>query len=168
MAIEDLINYNASLDYFKSGVEIFGQRISFFVPNHLKMHGNENIDKIKEEATGVPNIATSYKAYSIKGFIDFNLRKSVMFHFNWFPEDADQVCVLVTAPTSLITIDSYVRTSVLEGNSVWGDSVFTIRKIFDDGMYKILSRFYMMVPIVSKELNEVITPARYKGAYTIL
>ncbi len=168
MAIEDLINYNASLRYFESGVGIFGQRISFFTPDRKNLYGHENIDKIKEEATGVPSISTSYKAYSIKGFIDFTLRKSIMHHFNWFPEDTDQICVLVTTPTSLITVDSYIRTSVIEGVSVWGDTTFSIRKIFDDGMYKILSRFYMLVPIVSRELNETISPQRYKGDYTIL
>ncbi len=168
MGIEDLISYSASREYFKSGVEIFGQRISFFNPDRKNLHGYENLDRIKEEATGVPNIATSYNAYSVKGFIDFTLRKSVMHHFNWFPEDADQVCVLVTSPQDLITIDSYIRTSVIESVSVWGDIVFSIRKIFDDGMYKILSRFYMLTPIVSKELNEVLLPERFKGAYTIL
>ncbi len=168
MAIEDLINYNASLDYFTNGVQIFGQRVSFFIPDHTKMYGNENLDKVKEEATGVPNISTSYKAYSIKAFIDFTLRRSVMYHFNWFPEDADQICVMVAAPTDLITIDSYIRTSVIEGVSVWGDTMFSIRKIFDDGMYKILSRFYMLVPIVSNELNELLTPQRYEGAYKVL
>ncbi len=152
MGIENLISYDASLAYFKSGVDIFGQRLSFFTPDRKNTYGNENMDKIKEEATGVPNISTSYKAYSVKGFIDFILRKSVMHHFNWFPEDADQVCVLVTTPNSLITIDSYIRTSIIDSVSVWGDIIFSIRKIFDDGTYK---NFILFLHAYSHRLERI-------------
>lgn len=166
--IDSLVAYDAYLNYIRSAINIFGQQISFFVPNRESFYGYENIDKAKEEATGVPNIATSYKAYQTKAFIDFTLCRSIMNRFSWFPEDSDKYCILYTTPNDLITQETIVRTSTPGDISSWGDMMFSVYRIFDDGLYKTLSRSIILVPISSQELNVLLSPDRYQDKIRIV
>lgn len=165
MGIESLINYDAYLNYVSSAVDIFGQHISFFNPNRQDMYGYENLDQAKQEATGVLNIATSYSPFKTKAFIDFTLRKSVMHHFNWYPENSDQLCTMWCHPNEFINQETIIRTSIPGQTSVWGDMLFSVYRIFDNGMYKTLSRFYILTPIASRELSDLLSPERYKDTY---
>jgi len=165
-AIQSLQEYNAYLEFVKSAVAIFGQECLVFVPTSKKFYGYEDLQEEQIQELGT-DIKTSYKAYRLKMYIDFILRRSVMYHFNYFPEDADNQCTAFAAPNDVIIPGSFIRTRGIENVSTWGDIILQVMTIKDDGKYKTLNRIYFLKPVNSLELNQLLSPMRYQNIEVI-
>jgi hypothetical protein len=110
-----------------SAIDKFGAWVTLFTPSApLTMSGYENLADF-----------TQAKA---KCFIDFNPKRRVFYHFNWFPENEDQVIMAYFPLATAVAVDQFVRTTTIEQVSPYGDLLFKIVKVGDDGKYRPLKR----------------------------
>jgi hypothetical protein len=81
----------------------------------------------------VGDIANSFTPFQMKIWIDFNVKRSVYYHFNLNPEDPDnkELVVAYMPSNSVVREGAFVRTAVPSGASVWGDLIFAVVRIID-------------------------------------
>jgi hypothetical protein len=62
---------------------------------------------------------------------------------------------------SVVREGAFVRTAVSSGVSTWGDLLFSVVRVVDEGQFKTLKRTYFMRPVVSAELHRLLDPAKF-------
>ena len=162
MGYEALVNYDFMLRLQDKSLEIVGQPCSIWVPRQQITLGYEDLGKWVEQWTGVSNIANSFEGYRARVWIEFNIKRGVYYHFNLNPEDEDnkQLVMAYLPMNSLVREGAFIRTAIAGGASVWGDMIFSVVRIVDEGQFKTLRRTYFLRPVVSAELNRLLDPVK--------
>lgn len=158
MGYEALIDYDFYSRLQDKALDIVGQPCTVWVPKQQVTLGYEDLGKWVEQWTGVSRIANSFQKFQAKIWIEFNIKRSVAYHFNIDPnaEENSQLVMATLPTTSLVREGAFVRTSVPDGVSVWGDLVFVVTKVVDEGQFKTLKRTYFLRPVVAAELNSLL------------
>jgi hypothetical protein len=161
MGWDELTNYDFYHNLQDRGLEKFGQACSIWVPYQQVTLGYEGLGKWVEQWTGVSNIANSFSSFRARVWIEFNVKRGVYYHFNLNPEDDDnKQLVMATLPSSsLVREGAFIRTAVPDGVSIWGDLIFAVVRVVDEGQFKTLKRTYFLRPVVSAELHRLLDPA---------
>lgn len=158
MSIESFQAYNQSAVYMQRQLEKWGQPCTVFVPDSLRETGYEDLtpEEVKK-TTGVLKAGTRFKRINTICFINFKVTKSVFYHFNWFPEDAEELCMAFFPDNQTIQVDTFVRTAQVESVSKYGDLIFRVVDIKSDGLYRSLKKYYFLRPVSSTEVQNLLT-----------
>jgi hypothetical protein len=163
MAVSDLLEYDALAMIMERSIDIYGQMSTVWIPKRQDTLGYEDLGKWVETLTGVKDIANAFTPFQSKVWIEFNIKRGVYYHFNLNPEDQDnkELVMAYLPANSVVREGAFVRTAVPDGVSVWGDLIFSVVRVVDEGMFKTLKRTYFMRPVVSAELNRLLDPAKF-------
>jgi len=158
MGYEALSDYDFFLKFQDKALSIVGQPCTIWVPKQQVTLGYENLGSWIEQWTGVKDISNSFSMFQDKIWIEFNIKRGVYYHFNLNPEDEDnKQLVMAFLPTnSLVREGAFIRSAIAGGVSVWGDLIFTVARVFDEGQFRTLRRTYLLRPVVSAELNKLL------------
>lgn len=156
MSVNSFQEYNAYLRYMNSVVSIWGQPSSIFVPKQNVTLGYENLASSLESETGVSDIANLYSVYQYKVYIDFNPKKSVFYHFNYFPKEGEDPTIAFMPSNSVVRENSFIRTSACGQTSIWGDLIFEITHIEEDGVFQLLKRTYFLKQVSDRQLHRLL------------
>lgn len=157
MSIESFQAYNLTSIYMERQLKIWGQPCTVFIPSSTREVGYEDLSSEEvQKQTGVIKAGTKYTRVNTRVFINFKVNKSVFYHFNWFPEEAEELCMAYFPENSIITPDTFVRTSQVDYVSKYGDLIFRVVDIKDDGLYRTLARTYFLRPVSSSEVQNLL------------
>lgn len=158
MSLESYQSYNLTSVYMQRQLDRWGQPCTVFVPDSLREIGYEDLtpEQVKEQ-TGVLRAGTRFKRINTMCFINFKVTKSVYYHFNWFPEESEELCMAFFPENSVITVDTFVRTAQVETVSKYGDLIFKVADIKSDGLYRSLKKYYFLRPVSSSEVQNLLT-----------
>lgn len=153
MSIENFINYEAYIQLQNRQLEIWGQPMTVFSPERkvalgYEDTGYEEIERMDSDKV----LGNKYSKSQTRGWINFTVKKSVYYHHNWFPDEGEELCLAFFNSESTIKENDYIRTSVPEATSIWGDMIFEVRKIFDEGLAQVLQRTYLLKPTSNADL----------------
>jgi hypothetical protein len=164
MSVEGLISYDILSRIIDRSLDIYGQPSTLFVPKRQDTLGYEDLGAWAESFAGVKDISNSFTMFHSKVWIEFNIKRGVYYHFNLNPEDSDNKdLVLAYLPTnSVVREGAFIRTAVPSGASVWGDLIFSVVKVVDEGQFKTLKRSYFLRPVVSEELRALLDPVKFQ------
>ena len=145
--IESLTSYRVPAVYMDRLVSLWGQPVTVFIPSSLRELGYENQSPSRIlDQTGVPSTGTTFERWNTEAFIDFN----------WFPQDADELCTAFFKFSANVGEGAYVRTAQLDNASKWGDLLFRVVKVMEDGRYQALKRSHFLRPVVGSELHNLL------------
>ena len=153
---ERLFNYTYYRNYVSKTLQVYGQPCLLINrPNPTFLGYEDGLEESLEHGYSSP-IPQAFTTYEAKCWIEFNIRKSVFYHFNWFPENSeDLVACYIDLPETAKEFN-YIRTSIAGQVSIWGENMFSIERVMDDGMFKTLTRTYFLRPVVSQELKSLL------------
>jgi hypothetical protein len=127
MAFRSMFTYDIAQKTQDAVLKHMGVEVTVFAPRDpLRMQGYENL--------------ADFDQFKAVCFIDFNPKRRVFYHFNWFPEDQDQVIAAYFPVATNVAVDWFIRTKTIQQVSPYGDLLFKIVKIGDDGKYIPLKR----------------------------
>jgi hypothetical protein len=154
MSVENFLNYEAYVKFMDRQVSIFGQPASFYTPTNKTALGYEDtrpsdIDKLDSDKV----LGNQYKRTEGRIWINFTVNKSVFYRFNYFPEDSEEFCTAFVNSESTLREGDYIRTAIPEATSIWGDILFSVRKIQDVGFSQVLQRIYFLKPTNNADLQ---------------
>ena len=154
MSIENFLNYEAYIKYMDKQLSIWGQPCSIFSPERKVALGYEdtNYSEIDEMNTDVV-LGNKYHKTQGRIWINFTVSKSTYYHFNWFPEEGEELCSAYINSDSPLNEHDYIVTAIPEATSIWGTMYFEVRKILDDGLAQVLKRTYMLKPVNNADLQ---------------
>lgn len=154
MSIENFLNYESYINYMDKQLEIFAQPCTIFSPERKVNLGYEdtNYSEIDEMNTDVV-LGNKYHKTQGRIWINFTVSKSTYYHFNWFPEEGEELCSAFINSDSGINEHDYIVTAIPEATSIWGTMYFEVRKILDDGLAQVLKRTYMLKPVNNADLQ---------------
>lgn len=155
MAVESLVGYNRMFAMQNRTLAIYGQPATVFVPDQWRSLGYEDMTPAESDSTGVDYLGTTWKKQRTTCWIEFHVKKSVLYHFNYFPDGQEELTSALFRTGSQIRDGCFVRTSVPGQVSIWGDVLFHVVKIFDEGLFKTLKRTVFMRPYAGKELYDL-------------
>ena len=163
MGFEALTEYDFFLKFQDKALEKVGQPCTIWVPKQQVTLGYEDLGTWIEQWTGVSNISNSFTMFQANVWIEFNIKRGVYYHFNMSPEDEDnKQLVQAFLPTnSLVREGAFIRTAVPDGVSVWGDLMFAVVRVVDEGQFKTLKRTYFLRPVVSAELHKLLDVSKF-------
>ena len=155
MSVENFLNYEAYVKFMDRQVSIFGQPASFYTPTNKTALGYEDtrpsdIDKLDSDKI----LGNQYKRSEGRIWINFTVNKSVFYRFNWFPEDSEELCTAFIKSDSQLKENDYIRTAVPGCTSIYGDTIFVVRKIQDVGLVQVLQRMYFLKPTSNADLQK--------------
>ena len=78
------------------------------------------------------------------------------YHFNWFPEDQAELSIAYFELNAPVAAESFIRTATIDGVSSYGDMIFKIVKIFDEGMFRVLKRTCFIKPLSDQNLADLL------------
>jgi hypothetical protein len=142
MGFDNVMDYNAIAAAQNKIIDIYGVNMRIFFP--LKESQNTMLGYEDQK---------KYDFRKVKCFIDFNPKRRIFYHFNYFPEDEDRVVPAYFYTWEDIRVDYYLRTFVPEEKSPYGDLIYKIIKPIDEGKYKVLKRTHFITPVISDELQ---------------
>ena len=155
MSVENFLNYESYIKYMDKQVAIWGQPATMYVPNRSSNLGYEDTSKLETDRMGADeSLSTQYEKKRIRIWINFTIPKKVFYKFNWFPDEADELCMAFTNSDSELKENDYVRTAVPEATSIWGDMIFKVVKVQDTGLSQVLQRAYFLKPAQNADLNK--------------
>lgn len=154
MSIENFLNYESYINYMDKQLEIWAQPCTIFSPERKVNLGYEdtNYSEIDEMNTDVV-LGNKYHKTQGRIWINFTVSKSTYYHFNWFPEEGEELCSAFINSDSGINEHDYIVTAIPEATSIWGIMYFEVRKILDDGLAQVLKRTYMLKPVNNADLQ---------------
>lgn len=154
MSIENFLKYESYINYMDKQLEIFAQPCTIFSPERKVNLGYEdtNYSEIDEMNTDVV-LGNKYHKTQGRVWINFTVSKSTYYHFNWFPEEGEELCSAFINSDSGINEHDYIVTAIPEATSIWGTMYFEVRKILDDGLAQVLKRTYMLKPVNNADLQ---------------
>ena len=155
MSVENWLNYDSYITYQDKQIEIFGQPCTVYHPERKIALGYEdtNYSEIKEMDSDKV-LGNIYHKTENRIWINFNVKKNVFYRFNWFPDDSDELCMAVMKSDSVVKEDDYIRTAIPGATSIWGDMIFNVVKIFDEGIANVLRRTYFLKPTNNADLQK--------------
>lgn len=155
--IESLTSYRVPAVYMDRLVALWGQPVTVFIPSSFRELGYENQSPSRIlDQTGVPSTGTTFERWNTEAFIDFKVQRRTLYHFNWFPQDADELCTAFFKFSANVGEGAYVRTAQLDNASKWGDLLFRVVKVMEDGRYQALKRYHFLRPVVGSELHNLL------------
>lgn len=154
MSIENFLNYEAYINYMDKQLEIWAQPCTIFSPERKIALGYEdtNYSEIDKMNTDVV-LGNKYHKSQGRIWINFTVSKSTYYHFNWFPDEGEELCSAFINSDSPLNEHDYIVTAIPEATSVWGTMYFEVRKILDDGLAQVLKRTYMLKPVNNADLQ---------------
>ena len=154
MSVENFLNYEQYINYMDKQLSIWGQPCSIFTPERKVALGYEdtNYSEIDEMNTDVV-LGNKYHKTQGRIWINFTVSKSTYYHFNWFPDDGEELCSAYINSDSPLNEHDYIVTAIPEATSIWGTMYFEVRKILDDGLAQVLKRTYMLKPVNNADLQ---------------
>ena len=153
---EALSNYDFFLKFQDKALKKVGQLCSIWVPKQQVTLGYEDLGKWVEQWTGVSNISNSFTMYQAKVWIEWQVKRSIAYKFNFNVEETKDLVTAFLPTNSLVREGSFIRTAVGSNVSTWGDHILAVVRIEDLGAYKTLQRTYFLRPVVSAELNKLL------------
>lgn len=158
MSIENFLQYNSYINLQNRQLEIWGQPCRIYIPSNKTNLGYENVtEKEVEKLNSDKVLANQYTKYDTeKIWINFTIKKNVFYKLNWFPDDGDELCMAVMTSNSFVREGAYIRTSLPERNSIWGDMIFQVVRIEDIGLARTLQRTYFLKPTNNSDLYSVL------------
>ena len=154
MSVENFLQYEAYIKLMDKQLSIWGQPCTIFSPERKVALGYEDtnyseIDKMNSDVV----LGNKYHKTQGRIWINFTVSKSVFYHFNWFPDDGEELCSAYINSDSPLNEHDYIVTAIPEATSVWGTMYFEVRKILDDGLAQVLKRTYMLKPVKNADLQ---------------
>ena len=158
MGYEALVNYDFFFKFQDKALEKVGQPCTIWVPKQQVTLGYEDLGAWIEQWTGVKDISNSFSVFQANIWIEFQIKRGVYYHYNLNPEDEDnKQLVMAYLPTnSLVREGVFIRTAVAGGVSCWGDLMFAVARVVEEGQFKALRRVYFLRPVVSAELHTLL------------
>jgi hypothetical protein len=155
MSIENFIGYEQYITFMDRQLEIWGQPATIFSPERKVAFGYEDTTYSEIEKRDSDKVlGNKYHKYPARIWINFTLSKSVFYHFNWFPEDSEELCTAFVNSEVPLKENDYVRTAIPGATSIWGDMIFIVAKIKDDGLAQVLKRTYFLKPTNNADLQK--------------
>lgn len=141
MAFRSMFTYTGARAAQDKAIEKFGAWVTVFEPVvPLNMQGYENLSEFRQ--------------FRAQCSIDFHVKRRVFYHFNWFPENEDQVTMAYFPLITDLKVDWYIRTAVAEQVSPYGDMLFKIVKVADDGKYRTLRRIAFLNAVSDQNMYD--------------
>ena len=155
MSVENFLNYEAYIKFMDRQLSIFGQPCSIYSPSNRTALGYEDtrpsdIDKLDSDEV----LGNKYTRTEGRIWINFTVNKSVYYRFNWFPEEGEELCTAFINSDSKLRDGDYIRTAVPGCTSIWGDTIFSVRKIQDIGLIQVLQRMYFLKQTSNADLQK--------------
>ena len=155
MSVENFLNYEAYIEYMDKQLEIWGQPCLAYSPERKVAFGYEDtgyneIDRMDSDKV----LGNKYHKAPCRIWINFTVSKSVYYKHNWFPDEGEELCMAVLNSDSPVKENDYIRTALPEATSIWGDMIFEVRKILDDGVANVLKRIYLLKPTSNADLHK--------------
>ena len=155
MSIENFIGYEQHITFMDRQLEIWGQPATVFSPERKIALGYEDTTyKEIEKRDSDKVLGNKYHKYPTRIWINFTVSKSVFYHFNWFPEDSEELCTAFINSDVPLKENDYVRTAIPGATSIWGDMIFVVAAIKDDGLGQVLKRTYFLKPTNNADLQK--------------
>jgi len=155
MSVENFLNYEAYIKLQDRQLEIFGQPCSFYSPtNKINLGYEDTTPNTVNKMDSDPVLGNKYIRTEGRIWINFTVNKSVYYRRNWFPDENEELCLAFINSDSCIREGDYIRTAIPGATSVWGDMIFSVRKIFDDGLINVLQRTYLLKPTANADLHK--------------
>jgi hypothetical protein len=166
VSVDGLVGYDVFAKIIDRSLDIYGQPSTLFVPRRQDTLGYEDLGKWVETLAGVKDIANHFSVFQAKVWIEFNIKRGVYYHFNLNPEDSDnrELVMAYLQTNSVVREGAFVRTAIPSGASIWGDLIFSVVRVVDEGQFQTLKRTYFLRPVVSAELHRLLDPACFKGS----
>jgi len=155
MAVQDIIQFNQYLHLQNRTLDIYGQPCTIFIPDNYKVLGYEDSSIEKADTTGVNYLGCHWRKVKTTCWLDFSVEKSVLYRWNFFPEDQDSLIFGLFKVNADIRDECFIRTTVPGQTSIWGDVLLKIINMKDRGMFQTLHRAHFLRAYVSNELNEL-------------
>ena len=141
MAFHSMFVYTGARAVQNSAIRKLGAPVTIFKSTKpIVMQGYENLE--------------TFDQFPERCFIDFHVKRRVFYHFNWFPENEDQITLGYFPLESPVAADWFVRTKQIGELSPYGDIIFKIVKVGDDGKYQPLKRTVFMTALTDAVLYE--------------
>ena len=158
MGVKEFLSWEQYIHYMDRQLEIFGQPCTIFTPERQIALGYEDTDYSEIDKMNTDKVlGNKYHKSQSRIWINFDPKKSVFYHFNFFPEDGTELYLAFMSSSSLVKENDYIRTTIPEATSIWGDLILQVRKIEDTGISQVLQRAYFLKPTnnadLYKELN---------------
>ena len=155
MSVENFLNYEAYIKLNDKQLEFFGQPCVVYSPERQNALGYEDtnyntIDKMDSDKV----LGNKYHKYNARIWINFTVKKSVFYHFNWFPEDSEELCTAFINSEVPLRENDYIRTATPETTSIWGDMIFQVVHAEDEGISQVLRRTYFLKPTNNADLHK--------------
>ena len=155
MSVENWLDYEQYISYMDKQLEIFGQPCTIFSPERKTALGYEDttyneIDRMNSDKV----LGNLYHKHESRIWINFTVKKSTYYRHNWFPADGEELCEAFINSDSTIKENDYIRTAIPGATSIWGDMIFEVRKIFDEGLANVLKRTYLLKPTNNADLQK--------------
>ena len=155
MSVEKFLSYEAYINLQDKQLEIFGQPCTVYAPANKTALGYENTNFSETEMMNVDKVLSN-KFSKAEGriWINFTIPKSVYYKFNWFPDDGEELCMAFLNSESQVREGDYIRTATTEATSIWGNMIFSVKKIQDVGLAQVLQRIYFLKPTANVDLHK--------------
>lgn len=158
MGVAEFLNYEAYINLQNKQLEIWGQPCTVYSPLNKTALGYENTNFSEIEMMNSDKVlGNRFEKRLSRIWINFTIPKKVFYHFNWFPEDSEELCLAFLNSESQVREGDYIRTATTEATSIWGNMIFSVKKIQDEGLANVLQRSYFLKPTnnadLQKELN---------------
>ena len=155
MGVAEFLNYEAYINLQNKQLEIWGQPCTIYTPLNKTALGYENTDFSEIEMMDSDKVlGNRFEKRLSRIWINFTIPKKVFYHFNWFPEDGEELCLAFLNSESQVREGDYVRTATTEATSIWGNMIFSVKKIQDDGLANVLQRSYFLKPTNNADLHK--------------
>ena len=155
MGVKEFLDYEAYIEYMDKQLEIWGQPCTVFSQERKIALGYEDtgyneIDRMNSDVV----LGNKYNKFQSRIWINFTISKNTFYKFNWFPDDAEELCMAFLDSDSPVKENDYIRTAVPEATSIWGDMILQVRKIQDSGLAQVLQRTYFLKPTANADLHK--------------
>ncbi len=155
MGIKEFLDYESYINLMDNQLKIWGQPATLYSPERKIALGYEN-----ENYSDIENIhsdkvlGNKYHKWQGRIWINFTVKKATYYRHNWFPQEGEELVEAFIDSESLLKENDYIRTSIPEATSIWGDLIFEVRKIFDEGLAQVLKRTYLLKPTNNADLHQ--------------
>ena len=154
MSVENFLNYETYISYMDKCVSLWGQPCTIYSPERRIALGYENTNPSEIEKMDSDKVlGNSYKKMESRIWINFTIPKSVFYKKNWFPDEGEELCQAFLNSESPVREGDYIRTATPQATSIYGDMLFTVRKIIDEGLAQVLQRTYFLKPCANEDLH---------------
>jgi hypothetical protein len=146
---EGLTQYEAYSKMQLEHLRIYGQPCTVMVPDKNISVGYENVSGTE--------FSVNYEQHFMTCWIEWAVPRSVLYRFNYFPDEQEDLTLGFFSEPDLVLEDSFIRTAQIENLSIWGDIYLRVVKIQDEGKFKSLKRLWFMRVMPAQDVHEFVT-----------